>query len=178
MLSLLDAVGAASHRVGLVVALAMAVALSSGCSFRPMYGETAEGGLVVDELAYVAIPEQRDRLHQLIRNQLLSTMSPAGGPIGDRYVLEFTPRVSDNNMVIEPDGDVSRRLYMLSVEYRLIETASEKIIHEGKTFSHLSYDRVRSEFSNVQAQTDISERASIQAADDIRTRLAGFFASR
>ena len=167
------------RRAGFFVAVVAGIAMLGGCaSFKPLYGTSTEGGRVADELSYVAIPERRDRLHQLIRNQLLSTMSPAGGPHGDRYILDFTPLANTNAVVIEPDGDVSRRLYRLAVEYRLIETASDKVIHEGKTFSHLAYDRVRSEFANVQAETDIRERASIQVADDIRTRLAAFFASR
>ncbi len=178
MWSQLDRPRAAARRAGLIVALIAGAALLGGCSFKPVYGVSSDGGHVAEELAYVAIPEKRDRLHQLIRNQLLSTMSPAGGPSGNRYILLLAPKLDSNNLVIEPDGDVSRRLYMLSVEYRLIDAASDKVIHQGKTFSHLSYDRVRSEFANVQARSDLRERASIQVADDIRTRLAGFFASR
>lgn len=166
------------RKAGIVVALVLGFALLGGCGFKPLYGVTDEGGHVADELSYVAIPEKRDRLHQLIRNQLLSTMSPAGGPNGDRYRLEFVPRVDANNVVIEPDGDVSRRLYKLAVDYRLLDNGSDKVLHQGRTFSHLSYDRVRSEFANIEAEKDIRERASIQVADDIRTRLAAYFASR
>ncbi len=163
---------------GMLLALLAGLGMLGGCSFKPLYGVSADGGQVAQELAYVAIPERRDRLHQLIRNQLLSTMSPAGSPGGDRYRLEFTPRVDSNNVVIEPDGDVSRRLYKLAVDYRLIDSQSDKVLHQGRTFSHLSYDRVRSEFANIQAETDLRERASIQVADDIRTRLAAYFASQ
>jgi LPS-assembly lipoprotein len=166
------------QRAAPAIGLLLAAVLLAGCSFQPLYGVNSHDDRITSELSYVEIPERRDRLHQLIRNQLLSTMSPAGAQGGDRYRLDFVPRVDNNNLVIEPDGDVSRRLYMLEVEYRLIDNASDKVIHEGKTFSHLSYDRVRSEFANIQTHTDISERASIQVADDIRTRLAGFFASR
>ena len=166
------------RKAGILLALLAGLGLLSGCGFKPLYGVTDEGGHVADELAYVAIPERRDRLHQLIRNQLLSTMSPTGAQGGDRYRLEFTPRVNTNSVVIEPDGDVSRRLYKLAVDYRLLDNRSDKVLHQGSTFSHLSYDRVRSEFANIEAEKDIRERASIQVADDIRTRLAAYFASR
>lgn len=163
----------------LVVAGLLAVTAGSlaACNFRPMYGVSPAGTDVSAELAYVSIPERRDRLGQLIRNRLLSTMSPAGGPLGDRYVLEFKPVVSTNRLAIEPDGDVSRRLYKLAVEYRLTDTQTKKVVHSGKTFTHLAYTRVRSEFANIQAETNLSERASIQVADDIRTRIAAYFAS-
>ena len=166
------------RKAGIILALLAGFGLLSGCGFKPLYGVTDEGSHVADELSYVAIPERRDRLHQLIRNQLLSTMSPAGSQGGDRYRLEFIPQVDANNVVIEPDGDVSRRLYKLAVDYRLLDNRNDKVLHQGRTFSHLSYDRVRSEFANIEAEKDISERASIQVADDIRTRLAAYFASR
>lgn len=165
------------RRVCVLAMLVGSVSILSGCGFKPLYGVSPTGVDVAAELAYVAIPKRRDRLGQLIRNQLLSTMSPAGGPLDDRYTLVFTPSVSTNQLVIEPDGDVSRRLYKLSVEYRLIDTKTKKVVHRGKSFSHLAYDRTRSEFSNIQAENDMSERASIQVADDIRTRIAAYFAS-
>ena len=79
--------------------------------------------------------------------------------------------------VIEANSDVSRRLFVLNVEYRLIDNATDKVLHQGKTFSHVAYDRVRSEFANIQADTDVRERASIEVANDIRTRLAVYFSS-
>lgn len=172
--------GYAAGLRGAVVAAVMSAALAGlgGCGFKPLYGVSADGTEVTEELSYIGIPERRDRLSQLIRNKLLSTMSPPGGPIGERYVLEFVPRVKTDDVVIQDDSDVSRRLYKLSVEYRLIDKESRKVVHEGRTFSHVSYDRVRDEFANIQAETDVKERASIQVADDIRTRLAAYFASR
>ena len=129
---------------------ALVAVMASGvgaCNFRPMYGVSPAGTDVTAELAYVAVPERRDRLGQLIRNRLLSTMSPAGGPLGDRYVLDFKPVVSTSRLAIEPDGDVSRRLYKLAVEYRLTDTQTKKVVHSGRTFTHLAYTRVRSEFA-------------------------------
>lgn len=166
------------RRAGPALILFAGMFVLSGCAFKPLYGVNPSGVSVSDELAYVSIPKRKDRVGQLIRNRLLSTMSPAGGPVGDRYILELRPESNTNQLLIQPDGDIVRRLYELSVEYRLIDTNRKKILHEGKTFSHVAYDRVRSEFANIQAETDATERASIQVADDIRTRLANYFASR
>ena len=149
----------------------------TGCGFKPLYGVTQDGSSVATELSYVTIPEPRDRMAQLIRNNLLSTMSPAGRPLGDRYRLEYKVKTSTNDLVVERDTDVSRRQFRLAVDYSLIDTKSNKEVHRGRTFSHLAYDRVESEFSNVQAETNVRERAAYQVADDIRTRLAAYFSS-
>ena len=104
-------------------------------------------------------------------------MAPPGGPLDDKYILEFVARSDIKETVIESNSDVSRRLFVLNVEYRLIDNATDKVVHQGKTFSHVAYDRVRSEFANIQADTDVRERASIEVANDIRTRLAVYFSS-
>jgi len=165
------------RRVGLTVALLAGLTVLGGCGFKPLYGTDDDGGGVATELSYVAIPEQRQRLGQLVRNKLLSTMSPPGGPVAEKYILEFTSTSNANDLVIESNTDISRRLYKLSVEYRLISKTSNKVVHRGKTFSHVAYDRVSSEFSNIQAESNVRERAAHQVADDIRTRLAAYFSS-
>ncbi len=153
-----------------------AVALS-GCGFQPLYGVTSSGTRVNSELAYVMIPEQTTRLNQLIRNGLLSTMSPPGGPLGERYRLEFAASGRIFDIVKAINTDTLRRLYKLNVQYRLFDTATGEVIHEGKTFSDIAYDRTGLEFSNIQAQNNAEERAALQVGDDIRTRLAAFFAA-
>lgn len=166
------------RRFGLAIALLAGLTVLGGCSFKPLYGTNEDGSGVASELSYVAIPEHRDRLGQLVRNKLLSTMTPPGGPALEKYILEFTPISNANDLVIESNSDVSRRLYKLSVEYQLISKSSNKVVHRGKTFSHVAYDRVSSEFANIQAESNVRERAAHQVADDIRTRLAAYFSSR
>ncbi len=47
-----------------------------------------------------------------------------------------------------------------------------------KTFSQVSFDRTTADFSNLQAETDAMERAAREIGNDIRTRLAAYFATR
>ena len=166
-----------SRRAILAVIMVAGVSLLPGCGFKPLYSVSDDGGSVAGELAYVTIPEPRDRLSQLIRNNLLTNMSPPGGPLGNRSRLEYEIKTSTNDLVIEQDTDVSRRQFRMSVDYRLVDSKSNKELHKGRTFSHLAYDRVVSEFSNVQAETEVRERAAQQVAEDIRTRLAAYFSS-
>ena len=55
------------------------VAVAPGCSdFRPLYGTTDESSTCRRRTRAVAIPEPETRLGQLIRNDLMSSMRPAG----------------------------------------------------------------------------------------------------
>jgi len=166
-----------SRRAVLATVTVVGLSVLTGCGFKPLYGVTQDGSAVSSELSYVTNPEPRHLLAQLIRHHLLSTMSPAGGPVGDRYRREYDIKTSSNDLVVQQNTDVARRQYRLSVDYRLIDSKSNKELHRGRTFSHLAYDRVESEFSNLQAETDVRERAANQVADDIRTRLAAYFSS-
>jgi len=177
MLSLRRSVRSLTAPLGAVcIVLAASIGLA-GCAFKPLYGVTSTGSEVNTELAYIAIPEQNTRLNQLIRNDLLSSMSPAGGPLGDRYRLEYVTRGSTFDMILERNTDVSRKMYKLDVAYRLFDNETGKVIHKGRTFSNVAYDRVTQEFSNIHARTNAEERAAQQVADDMRTRIAAYFSS-
>ena len=76
-----------------------------------------------------------------------------------------------------------------TVTFRLVDARSGKLLKEGRTFANIPFDRVgseetdtpdaqvNSEFANVQAEANAGERAAVQVADDIRTRLAVYFAA-
>jgi hypothetical protein len=160
-----------------LVALVLSGGVLSGC-FTPLYGVSASGEQVSAALADVAIVEQETRINQLIRNQLISTMSPPGVPRGNRYLLEFASTASTVGLVLERNTDVSRQLYKLNVAYVLKDNASGQVIHQGRTFSHVAYDRIQSEFSNIQSQINAEERAAIEVGDDIRTRIATYLSAQ
>jgi LPS-assembly lipoprotein len=154
--------------------------LLSACGFRPLYGSgdsTSPG--VAQDLASVAIAEPTNRLDQLIRNDLLSTMRPAGTGVPDRYRLEIQS-VSTRDKLIE-DSSNSRRSQRLTVRvtasFALKDLNGGKTIYQGRTFSNVSYDDVNQSFADLQARTNAMERGAHEVAIDIRTRLAAHFAS-
>ena len=161
-----------------MAAFALLVLQSCG-DFRPLYGTNGvESGSVVTELSNIDIPPPNSRVEQLIRNHLISAMSPPGREGNGQYQLLLKPTSDEFDLVIERNTDVSRRSYRLNVDFVLRDQRSGKRIFAGNTFSEVSYDKITSEFTNLQAKTNAEERASRQVSQDIRTRLAAFFASR
>jgi len=59
----------------------------AGCGYRPLYGTANDSRGVVTSMAAVSIPEAEDRPTQIIRNDLPSTMRPAGTAAEARYTL-------------------------------------------------------------------------------------------
>lgn len=164
---------------GLPAVLVGLALMLAGCGYRPLYGGIDGNSSVAAELAAISIPEPDGRTAQLIRNELISTISPAGsnGGVGP-YVLEIEPEKFDDPAIIAFNADDIRRTVKLKVDFRLRDRAAGKVVYSGKSFSQVSYDRVQAPFADLQARTNAEERAAREIGGDIRTRLAAYFASR
>ncbi len=162
-------------RPALLVGLGIALA---GCGFKPLYGTTSVHSTVAADLASVRIQPTGSRIGQQVRNNLISTMQTRGGDGPDLYRLELVPEETESDVFIQEDSDVNRRSYTLRVNYSLYEAGSNRLVDDGRVFSIISYDRVESEFANIRARKTATEQASRVVADDIRTALAAYFASR
>ena len=163
-----------AHRAG---ALWICLALAA-CGFQPLYSTRAAGPSVNGELASVAVLEQKTRLGQLIRNELISTMSPPGQEAPPRYALELLPRAAEEVTIQGFDTGVLRRSFQVDVDFRLLDADLAEVLYAGRTFSQASYDRTGTPFANRQARIAAEERAAREVGSDIATRLAAFFASR
>lgn len=163
----------------LVLMSAVTAAALQGCAdFRPLYGTNgAEESTVVTELSNIQIPQPKDRLHQIIRNNLISTMSPPGQEGNGRYTLVIKAKPTDFDVTVERNTDITRRSYRLNVNFVLNDSRSGRRIYGGTTFAEVAYDKVTSEFTNLQARNNARDRAASEVSQDIRTRLAAFFAT-
>ncbi len=152
--------------------------LLGACGFRPLYGTDGVSSGVAGELASVAIPEPKSRLDQIIRNELLSTMRPAGTAAPDRYQLDILAAASEERS-IEDSSDsrqARRSTVKVTASFQLKDLSGGKVVYKGKTFSNVSYDDVNQSFADMQARTNAIERGAREIALDIRTRVAAYFA--
>jgi LPS-assembly lipoprotein len=155
----------------LVAALGLA-----GCGYRPLYGTTSESTGVAATLTSINIPEADDRLGQLIRNDLLSSMQAGKGE--ERYSLILKPVAKTSGVIDKPAPAVTRQAITLSVSFELVDKSNGTVVHSGKTFARASYDVIRQPFADLQAETNATERATREVSADIRTRLAAYFAAQ
>lgn len=152
--------------------------LLGACGFRPLYGTDGVSSGVAGELASVAIAEPKTRLDQLIRNELMSTMRPAGTAAPDRYRLDIVANAAEDRSVEDSsDSRQARRSTVrVTANFQLKDLSGGKVVYQGKTFSNVSYDDVGQSFANMQARTNAVERGAREIALDIRTRVAAYFA--
>lgn len=153
-----------------------AVLAAGGCGYRPLYGTAGDARGVVASLASVSIAQADTRLGQIVRNDLLSAMRPAGTAAPDSYVLVLRPEVKPASIIDKPLPNTTRRSVQVVVNFEL--TSGDGILFSGKTFSQVSYDVVREPFADMQAEANATERAAHEVSMDIRSRLAAYFATR
>ena len=156
--------------------LLAAALLLGGCSYRPLYGTSADSAGVAATLASVSIPPATDRLGQIIRNDLVSGMGRSNGE--ERYTLLLKPKLTKTGQIDKPQPNVTRQAVHLTVSYDLVERTSGATVHSGKTFSQVSFDLVRQPFADMQAETTATERVAHEVSADIRLRLAAYFSSQ
>ncbi len=161
-------------RPATIVLAAAAIGLAA-CDYRPLYGTTDAGSPVAYQLASIAVAEQNTRLGQLIRNEIVSAISPAGTAPGDAYTLQLTASEDEFTSVDSTRTEPLRFQHKVKASFALYDNDTGKAIHSGKTFSQVSYDRVDAPAANLQAQINARERAAKEIGRDIRIRLAAYF---
>lgn len=150
----------------------------AACGFQPLYGSRPDGGSANAELASVSVAEQQTRLGQLIRNEIMSTISPPAHQGQPVYLLELAPGAAEEVAIRDFDTGVLRRSFRVEAAFRLTAAGTGAELYAGRTFSQASYDRTGTPFSDLQARISAEERAAGEVGADIATRLAAFFASR
>src|SRR5690606_36557454 len=145
---------------------------------EPVYGTRLDGSSTSRDLASVGIVQQPTRLGQLIRNELLSTIAPAGRQEAQAYVLELVPQATEEVVIRDFDTGVLRRSFRVEASFRLTEPGREGELYSCRTFALASYDRTDTPFADMRARIAAEERAAREDGADIATRLAAYFASR
>ena len=162
--------------LGRIALLAVAFALA-GCGFTPLYSTPEAGSPVALKLASITVVEQKTRLGQLVRNEIVSGITPAGSAGGQAYRLELKTRDSESVAIDAINTESLRQHYKANVSFVLYDSQTGKPVYQGKTFSQVGYDRVEQPVANLQAQINAQERAAKEVGQDIRTRLAAFLAT-
>lgn len=171
-----------SFRGRIVVAAAtLLLALpAAGCNVRPLYGTaaTSEADTVRAALSSIEIDPVEGRVGQQIYNELNALLET--GSSGEAvYALSFTVRSQYANIITRTvSGLPGGRNVRLTVRYQLRKKDQMDVpVLSGGVVRIAPYDYYTQRFANDRAQIDAENRASREIAEDIRTRLAAYFAT-
>ena len=168
-----------NKRLGIFAILMMSVPLLGACGgsgFQPLYGTTAKGTNVQDELATVSIVPIPGRVGQVLRNELIFKTQGGDYALPSEYRLEIAVRESISTQLVQRDADANGSSFNLDANYKLIRIKDKAIVLEGKDHTRAAYQRFNEILSNERARRDAENRAAKHMARSLRIRLAAFLA--
>ncbi|HUW73983.1 MAG TPA: hypothetical protein VMW05_08160 [Methyloceanibacter sp.] len=168
-----------SHAIALV-ALAVGALALAGCGFQPLYGSnttTANGTRLSEAMASVDVTPIPGRVGQKVRNELIFANTGGDYAAPHRYKLNIAIRERVIDQLVQISGDARGQVYQLEASFRLLDSATGKLIHQGSAVSRAPYTRYQEVFANVRARYDAENRAARTVSESIKTQVAAFLAT-
>ena len=162
----------------LLAALAVTAAISlAGCGIQPLYGTTAGGSRLAAAMAGVDVTPIPGRVGQRVRNELIFENTGGSGQTGTTYKLDIVIKESLTNELVKISGDAKSQVYQLDATFKLVDSASGRVVLQGKGIARAPYNRFQEIFANIRARYDAENRAARSVAESIRTQIAAFLAN-
>ena len=169
-----------SPAIALVALAAVAGFGLSACGFQPLYGSgttTASGARLSEAMAAVNVSPIPGRVGQKLRNELIFSNTGGNYAADTRYRLNIAIRERVIDQLVQISGDARGQVYQLEASFKLIDSASGKVISSGAAVSRAAYNRYQEIFANVRARRDAENRAADTVAESIKTQIAAFLAT-
>lgn len=151
--------------------LGLALPGLAACNLRPLHGGSS-GAAANRELASIAVDVPRSRIGQILRNQLLDELNPAGMEVPQRYVLIVRLDRERDALAIQLDDTVTRFDLTLLARFELRRKADGVTLYQGAARRVASYNVVRAPYATLVAEEDAERRAARELSREIRARLA------
>ena len=169
----------ARHARAWVAAAVLAVASLTGCGFQPLYGPAQDNETSPpDSLAATRIQPLKGRTGQQLHNLLRDRLNPAGQPGKPAYSLEIQLRKTTKELGIRKDETATRANLTMTANFKLRDFESRTVLLNGRSVSVNSYNILDALYATTVAEDDAVKRGLRELADDIRLRLALYFADQ
>ncbi len=148
----------------------------AGCGFHPLYGTESDSAnpAVMNELASIQVAPLADHQGQMIHNALLTDLTPRGEAEHPKYILRIRVSLNDVQEAISTTYSATRDFLLYTINFYLYE--GQTIVTAGSFSQSYSYDFLPDYYANVSTSDDLKRRAALAIADEIRNRLAAYFA--
>lgn len=180
-----DRLPSAIARLAPVFAVA---ALLGGC-FQPMYGDRSLTGgtdlraaLASVDVAQIEAPPATavSRLAVELRNELTFGLDGGGGRLPPTHRLLISLSSTGTSIIVDPStARPEYEVVALTATYKLIEIGTQKPVADGSATARVSYNipGQQQRFAVLRGQRDAQSRAVKVVAEQIRARLASFYAA-
>ncbi len=151
---------------------ALALALSLGGCFQPLYSEAAHPGLVAD-LQAIEVAPIKDRIGHYLGDDLISSLNGTGSTPIAKYRLTVTVTQKIQTPTVESQLNAANAATVVgTAKFSLAQIEPEKVVFQGEATTAAVYDRTLQGFANLRAERDAEIRVARALADEISLRVA------
>jgi LPS-assembly lipoprotein len=161
-------------RRGVLGACLLAPALA-GCGFQPLYGSSGfAGSAVAENMRAVDFAPIPGRVGQSVRNELIFKATGGREASAPKYRLEVALRETAQQLLVSTQGEAKGLMFGLDAEFKLINSADQKVLLSSKANGRAPYQSETSTFANLRARRDAEDRAARLVAESISSQVAAF----
>jgi LPS-assembly lipoprotein len=142
----------------------------AACGFQPLYG-TSSGGQVIAGFSEIQVAPMRDRVGQLLHNELNRLLHPKG--VAAKYAYRLTATLSEgkSSLAVKKSAFATRGNLTVTASYNLLQSTTGEIVLSASNPIVVSYNIFSSEFETLMAEKDARKRAIRALAQEIRIKL-------
>jgi LPS-assembly lipoprotein len=159
-----------SDRLRLLATLALCAPVA-GC-FQPMYGATANPGLVqaLHEIEVAPVPE---RIGHYLTDDLISRLNGTGESLKPKYRLAIKLATATTTPTIESQIQTADSATVTgNADFTLTRIEDGKAVYQGRATSSAPYDRTLQSYADLRASRDAEIRIAKSLAGEIELRVA------
>jgi LPS-assembly lipoprotein len=151
--------------------------------FRPLYGPTASGVPLQEKLSQIQVempegPQGQERFGHYLRSELIFDLDGSGQDSPKAYKLTISTSENVQGLTVDVvSGRANSAVLNGAANYKLTSVDGKTTLLAGVSRGSATYTRDEQRFSNVRAARDADIRVAKTIADDIKMRLAAFFAT-
>lgn len=150
-----------------------------GCGFQPIYARSGgeASSPMAAQLESVRVAAIPDRMGQMLRNNLVNTLSPRGEPASPAYVLAVDINETNHGLATSKDGNATVGEIAMRAHYRLTDARTGKTVYAGSTRAISNYRYLGPRYASTVSQRESETDALIEVAAEIRGALSAYFNS-
>lgn len=159
------------------------------CGFQPLYVEKKHNNTwyfsgefdtsITQEMAQIKVQPIAERFGQVVRNELLDSLTPRGAPKHPKYRLYV--KLTDKQIIqqaLRNDITATREQVQYRVDYILYDMKTGQELVRGNSIAYSSYDIMSNPYSTTVAEKKGEKDCAQIIANDIALRLGAYFHSR
>jgi len=164
------------------------VLLVAACGFEPLYVERRSSQKwyykgefdtsITSEISQIKVEPAGERIGQLIRNELLDSLTPKGIPSKPKYRLNIEniqTKISEQAM--RDDITATRERVEYKANYILTDAQTGKELVHGNTLALSGYNIMANPYATTFSQKKVEQDAAKIMANDIALRIGAYFHS-